>query len=727
MTTLPYALDYAERGWRVVPILAGSKRPALTRWTEQATTDPDTITEWWKGHDDYGVGLATGPDSGFWVLDVDDVDALHDLEERHGKLPETRTSITGSGGYHFLFRWPAGADIRNDAGRRLGQGLDVRGIGGQIVAPPTIHPNGTPYQWDIGQPRDTVDAPDWLIDLVTSEPVEPGAAERTAAARSDRPGDQFAAATTWAELLEADGWTLHHVDRDGEHHWTRPGKDTRDGTSATTGYAGSDSLKVFTSSMRGLGLVEEATYSKLGYLAATRFNGDHGAAAAFLSSQGWGEHFDADELLQRSPNVETITHTTIDALPDVTTADVDSTEDDYWEFVDIAAILDGDWHPPTPSILRRSDSVGLLYPGRVHSIQGEPGGGKTWIALAAATEVMAGGGRVLFIDYEDTAGAVVSRLRQLRVADEVIRELFIYVRPGGPLVTKSGKVASGVIARLEAVAPTLTIIDSVGESIANEGLNPSADEEVAHWFRLLPRRMARTGSAVLGLDHLAKDTEKRGLWAIGSQRKLAAIDGAAYSVQVVTAPTKGRDGHLKLLCAKDRHGTHQRGVQVADVHILEQDDGIGVEVRAMPDQFRPTFLMEQISRVIEDEPGLSARRIFAAEGVKGKTEVRRLALRVLADEGYVAHRPNADGGKGYYSERRFREEDDLLDSTAPPAPQPRPDEVGRGPNPGAPPAPPAYLRSGALGARSETAVQTEPASPRPDQRELTEADLAMFA
>jgi len=80
MATLEAALDYARLGWRVVPILAGSKRPALTRWTEHASTDEATIKGWWDGHDDYGVGIATGPSSGFWALDVDDFDSLRDLE-----------------------------------------------------------------------------------------------------------------------------------------------------------------------------------------------------------------------------------------------------------------------------------------------------------------------------------------------------------------------------------------------------------------------------------------------------------------------------------------------------------------------------------------------------------------------------------------------------------------------------------------------------------------------
>ena len=81
-------------------------------------------------------------------------------------------------------------------------------------------------------------------------------------------------------------------------------------------------------------------------------------------------------------------------------------------------------------------------------------------------------------------------------------------------------------------------MDSIGESLAAEGFKPNDDDDVTRWFRLLPRRLARNGAAVMGVDHVTKSAEGRGLYAIGSQRKLAAIDGAAYLVDVVSAPTK---------------------------------------------------------------------------------------------------------------------------------------------------------------------------------------------
>lgn len=694
MTTLEAALDYARQGWRVIPILPGSKRPALTRWTEQATTDATAIKEWWDGHDDYGVGIATGPTSGFWVLDVDDFDSFRDLEQRYEMLPDTRTSITGSGGFHFLFRWPAdGRDIRNDAGRRLGPGLDVRGDGGQIVAPPSVHPNGTVYQWDAGLGDDIAEAPEWLLELVCAEPATE-TIERTAVAATDRPGDRWAASTTWGELLERDGWQLHHVDRDGEHHWTRPGKELRDGTSATTGYKGSDVLKVFTSSMRAAGLDEEQTYTKLGYLASTRFDGDHAAAAAALAAQGWSapieDPFDTPEW---HAAVEQLTERTLEELPDLVLADPD--DDMHWQFIDIGPILDGSYAPPVPTLLTRSDGVGLIYPGRVHSIAGEPGGGKTWIALHLIASTLADGGTAMFIDYEDTPSSAVSRLLALGVPREVLRERFTYVRPDGPLIDRQGRVAGQTMARLEAVRADVVVVDSIGESLAAEGFKPNDDDDVTRWFRLLPRRLARNGAAVMGVDHVTKSAEGRGLYAIGSQRKLAAIDGAAYLVDVVSAPTKEKDGKLKLTCSKDRHGTHQRSHQVAVVDIVNRANGaVEVVVHAPAATFRPTNLMEKVSRWLEENPGASQRDI--RDGVKHRPEHVVAAIGVLVEEKWV--RVERSGKRHeHFSITAFRDISPLDDMTGSHGSRPVPMGSGTSPKPTGSHGSPVYVVAGELG------------------------------
>lgn len=296
-TPLEAALAYARRGWRVIPIPPGLKFPqGFPAWQREGSTDEAKIRHWWGQAPDHGIGIVTGATSGLWVLDVDVADGkrgdetLAELIDAYGPLPDTYEVVTGSGGRHIYFAWPHGQTIRNSASGRLGPGLDVRGEGGFVVAPPSIHANGTAYELEASSTVDLAHSPGWMLAKL-DEPEPQARRSAPSAAAGDRPGDLWAASTTWAEILEPDGWQLDHVDRDNEHHWVRPGKDKREGTSATTGYKGSDVLKVFTSSMTGVGLHADETYTKIGYYAATRF-GDTtkesiSAAAKALRADGY--------------------------------------------------------------------------------------------------------------------------------------------------------------------------------------------------------------------------------------------------------------------------------------------------------------------------------------------------------------------------------------------------------------------------------------------------------
>lgn len=282
---LAAALDYASRGWRVLPV-GQNKVPLIGGWQNAGSVDPDQIREWWRAHPTAGVGILTGRASGFFVLDVDQhdphrdgIDTLRRLEAQHGELPVTYTVRTGSGGLHLYFAMPDDFDITNNQSGRIGPGLDVRGTGGQVVAPPSVHGTGNPYRWVRGE--DPEPAPPWLLELlrpVAREVSVPGPAVDPE--DDARPGTRYNRSTTWAELLGRYGWTLHHVDHSGEEHWTRPGKERREGTSATVGFGGSDVLKVFTSSVPEL--VAEATYDRFGFFAAMAHGGDLSAAARAL-------------------------------------------------------------------------------------------------------------------------------------------------------------------------------------------------------------------------------------------------------------------------------------------------------------------------------------------------------------------------------------------------------------------------------------------------------------
>jgi putative DNA primase/helicase len=135
------AIKLAELGIRVIPIKPGQKYPPMAQWQNKASNDINVVNDWFTSqYSGYGIGIATGATrhGRIFVLDVDDreeykgSDTLHDLQEKYGQLPETVTAITGTGGQHLYFY--CDQDIRNDAGSRLGVGLDIRGEGGQVLA-----------------------------------------------------------------------------------------------------------------------------------------------------------------------------------------------------------------------------------------------------------------------------------------------------------------------------------------------------------------------------------------------------------------------------------------------------------------------------------------------------------------------------------------------------------------------------------------------------------------
>jgi hypothetical protein len=165
------ALKLAARGLHIFPCRPWDKRPATAHGSKDATTDIITIQAWWQGNPDYNIGIATGAASGLFVVDLDGDgaddgdDELRRLIERHGKLPPTVEVIT-TRGRHLWFRYP-NVPVRNSAGK-VAPGIDVRGDGGYVLAPPSVHPSGKRYCWSVDSTPTIAEAPTWLIHLIAA-------------------------------------------------------------------------------------------------------------------------------------------------------------------------------------------------------------------------------------------------------------------------------------------------------------------------------------------------------------------------------------------------------------------------------------------------------------------------------------------------------------------------------------------------------------------------------
>lgn len=140
-----WALYYAELGLAVFPLAYRNKVPAIEGGCKAATTEKSKIERWWNQNPRYNIGIATGNKSnGLVVIDldvdknkgIDGYEVLRDWQNKHGELPETWQSITGRGGYHYFYK----DTITHSNKVGLYEGVDIRGEGGYIVAPPSVHP-----------------------------------------------------------------------------------------------------------------------------------------------------------------------------------------------------------------------------------------------------------------------------------------------------------------------------------------------------------------------------------------------------------------------------------------------------------------------------------------------------------------------------------------------------------------------------------------------------------
>lgn len=166
MSSLNTAIKFAKKGWKVFPLISRTKKPATPNGLKDATGDERQIAQDWGNKTHLNLAIRTGECSGFFVVDLDGEEGINNfnaLVKTMGGLPDTLTVKTGKG-YHLYFTYPEGLDIRNSTSKICNK-VDVRGNGGYVVAPPSVHPDGSIYKFE-DESLPVADAPQWLIDSV---------------------------------------------------------------------------------------------------------------------------------------------------------------------------------------------------------------------------------------------------------------------------------------------------------------------------------------------------------------------------------------------------------------------------------------------------------------------------------------------------------------------------------------------------------------------------------
>lgn len=558
-----HAHHYAANNLRVIPIRPGGKYPPVPEWQNAATTDPNTIDHWWTTeYPNHGVGLAMGPQPdgrNLIAVDIDEhkpeasgSDTLHQLEALHSKLPDTVRAITGSGGTHLIYCAPPTLDLRNTAGT-IGPGIDIRGAGGQIVAAPSIHPDTLRrYEWEDGYApweHPIADAPEWLLELAC--PPRPQPAERPggtyvrpgqAAQLDPTPADLLRREWNWARTLQRDGWTLHKTDHTGDTHWTRPGKNPRNGSSGVLHEPDGPFVLFSTdptlhhhrrigTAVKGGGIA----LSPLHYYAAHEHGGDMAAASRTIRG------------VLDTPSRPTAPPTSIGTTTGgANIIDPDDLDPAATELVDDLTRLLVNWRTFWDTDHSAEDWLiePLIAAHRGHVIFAKGGTGKSLLSLFISAQAATGRGlhgrrippiHVLYLDYEMTESDLAERLDNMGYGpDSDLTRLHYAVLPSiDPLDTAAG---GQTVARLaELVDANLVVIDTLSRAVAGD---ENEADTIRAFYAHCGLALKQAGRAFVRIDHAGKDDSKgaRGTSAknddVDVVWQLSAGDNGAYTATV---------------------------------------------------------------------------------------------------------------------------------------------------------------------------------------------------
>ncbi|WP_262774917.1 bifunctional DNA primase/polymerase [Brevibacterium permense] len=654
-------------------------------------------------------GLLCG--RGLAVLDLDGPEGrawLDELAARHAEVSvwarSTLRVTTGrtDGGVHLYAAVPEGVDLLTASGA-VAPHVDVRGAGFYVVGPGCRHASGAFYRIttdlgyhlaaakkDTGAVRDlfpivdddegvtmlsALTVPEVLLDLMRRpEDIRQG--------QRDRRHDSGASATVDLSLPEARTTVPSaYVEKavEGVLADLRDLGNLGEGQRNERGH-GWD-MGAFVAAVR---LVELSNADPEGhplddvrkqFLAACPQSRQFGSRQA---EHKWASAFQhvgdrpADIKRVGTEGVEIVTTTAepsveVEIVPetvDVAEGDpVDISVDELarWRPVDLDTIITGlesgtiTRERPTLGRLSmaREDGTALFYKGRINGLAGDSGSGKSWTALTVVAQELAAEHHVMYLDLEDSAVGIVGRLLEAGVPGASIRSHLDYISPSGRLTPAWEEFS----ARLTEVAPSLVVIDSVGESLSDHGGDPNADKDATRWFAEVPKRIAEhpTGPCVLILDHITKAAAIGGTgdgYAAGSYRKKAAITGVQVIQKVKKPFARGISGEARLKVVKDRLGNWVAGSEVAALMVSATGAAEGVTVGldlvevteggadsnagGQTGGFRPTRVMEAVARYLASAHGEDERTgREVRKNVRGANETVGTALAALVDEGYV--------------------------------------------------------------------------------------------
>jgi hypothetical protein len=320
-----------------------------------------------------------------------------------------------------------------------------------------------------------------------------------------------------------------------------------------------------------------------------------------------------------------------------------------WESLNLAHL--GDRPPVKPTL-----GGGILYPGKRHVFSGPQESAKTLAAHAISLDVIRAGGTVLLIDFEMGQWDARDRLRELGATANDFERIH-YVEPDTP-------ATEGIIGQLLDLTPTLVVIDAAAGAYDLQGLDDNKRQDVERFAGVYVRSFWLAGIATVLIDHVVKNADARGKYAIGSERKVGGAD-VHLGFEVASSPlTRGGHGVYRIVTHKDRGGWLPRP-RAAELELRSDSDTHAITwtfrepLTESDDGWQPTVLMEKVSRWLEqqDEPK-SRNEVESANLGKSRDYVRKAMDKLLAGE-YVVETAGPRKARMLTSIKPFRTSPDF--------------------------------------------------------------------
>lgn len=591
------ALDAIQRGFQPIPILTKSKKSALTGWTQlrwENKSEEEIIEQFqkWEADDLGNLGILCGEPSG----DLIDVDIDHRLAARFREyfLPPTpaRSGRAGARNSHYWYIAEPGT-LPGTRRHKLADGnvsIELRSTKSQTVIPPSIHPTGEDYIWE-GEPWGGAAGPTIVNGKVLAVQVAFIGLGAALLEKWPKKGSRHDAYLALAGGLLKQGELVHP-------YWERnlpaliramasvtlddDGPETREkevmGTTLRR-------IRESTPEIVGFGRLAEIIGQPQVDM-ARRLIADIEQAAGYISEHPKTDSTASDRLRERDRDGD---HTELDGVLDGVLDEREiqlSTIPDHerdplserlasWEPVDLDPYLSGAVKPSEPKVLMREDGQHLMYQGRVNMLYGSSESAKSWIALQICLQEMARGQRVMFLDLEDEPVQTLHRLQALGAGVDDVRTQFTYIRPeeplspmqrnrwGGPMETETGALNLNLFEKaLSMTDPSLIVVDGMTVLYGLHGLDTNdavSTDVITGWLKQLTRNGRST---VVIIDHTSKGSVKGSL-PIGSQHKVAMVQGSMLQVWPIKQPMPGAIGEVELIVLKDRPGAVRAVSEIA--------------------------------------------------------------------------------------------------------------------------------------------------------------------